>query len=120
MYSIWVLYSRLRNKIIKIVDNLKIQTSHPYKTIFKFLLGSPLLCSLFFSVHYFLKIISLSINDPEFIIYSKIILMIFKNSSKYFLFLTLGVMLCALSEKKLEKENFNDDYEDTIKTKSKK
>ena len=86
IYSIFVLYSKLKNKIIKIVQNVIKQNDIKDKNIFLFILGSPFPCLIFYITYYILRIIFLSINNQDFIIYTNIILKIIKDSSKYFLF----------------------------------
>ena len=119
IYCILVLYSRLKNKIIKIAENLKIQTNKLDRKLFTFILGSPPLCLLFFISYYILRIIFLFIENPESIIYANIILIIIKDSSKYFMFLILEIMLYVLSQSKMEKEHFMDYIEETKEIKNK-
>lgn len=108
IYSIFVLYSKLKNKIIKIVQNVIKQNDTKDKNIFLFILGSPFPCLIFYITYYILRIIFLSINNQDFIIYTNIILKIIKYSSKYFLFFILEIILYILSENKMGKDNYKD------------
>ena len=108
IYSIFVLYSKLKNKIIKIVQNVIKQNDTKDKNIFLFILGSPFPCLIFYITYYILRIIFLSINNQDFIIYTNIILKIIKDSSKYFLFFILEIILYILSENKMGKDNYKD------------
>jgi hypothetical protein len=119
IYCILVLYSRLKNKINKIAENLKIQTNKLDRKLFTFILGSPPLCLLFFISYYILRIISLFIENPEFVIYTNIILIIIKDSSKYFLFFILNLLLYAVSGVKMEKDKLTDDFVENNKVKVK-
>lgn len=119
IYCIYFLYIRMKNKIIKIVQNIIKQTSIHNKNIFFCLMGSPLPCLIFFLSYYILRIIFLYITNPEFIVYANLALKIIKDSSKYFLFIILEIILYLLSENKLQKEKFCDDLEEKNDMKNK-
>ena len=109
IYCIFVLYSLLRSRIIKIVKNLLKKVIVNDKKFFFCILGAPYPCLFLFISYYILRILFLTIKNPDFIIYSNIILRIIKECSKYFFFLILGIILYILSENKIEKEeSFND------------
>jgi hypothetical protein len=118
IYGAFVLYSKLKNKIIKIVQNILKQTTPQDKNMFLCILGSPLPCLMFFVTYYILRIIFLSINNQDSIIYANIILKIIKDSSKYFLFFILEVLLYILSENKVEKEYLAQDSDENKKIKN--
>lgn len=118
IYGAFVLYSKLKNKIIKIVQNILKQTMPQDKNMFLCILGSPLPCLMLFVTYYILRIIFLSINNQDSIIYANIILKIIKVSSKYFLFFILEVLLYILSQNKVEKEYLAQDSEENKKIKN--
>ena len=119
IYSIFVLYSRLKNKIIKIVQNIINQTKLQDKNIFFCVLGSPLPCLIFFITYYVLRILFLFLENPDFIIYANIILKIIKDSSKYFLFFILEIILFIISDNKMKKEKLSFDFEEKNETSNK-
>lgn len=119
IYSIFILYSRIKNKIIKIVQNIITQTTLQDKNIFLCVLGSPLPCLIFFIVYYILKILFLNLENPDFIIYANITLKIIKDSSKYFLFFILEIILYIISENKIKKEKLSFDFEEKNEGKNK-
>ena len=102
IYSIFLLYSRLKNKIIKIVQNIINQTTFQDKNVFFCVLGSPLPCLIFFITYYILRILFLYLENPDFIIYANITLKIIKDSSKYFLFFILEIILYKISDNKMK------------------
>ena len=106
IYCIFVLYTLLKTKIIKIVKNILNKVTVHDKNIFLCILGSPLPCLILFTSYYILRILFLSIENPDFIIYSNIILKIIKECSKYFLFFILEILVYIVSENKIEKEQF--------------
>ena len=118
VYCIFLLYSKLKNKVIKIVQNILKQTSAEDKNIFLCILGSPLPCLIFFITYYILKIVFLSINNQDFVIYANIILKIIKDSAKYFLFFILEVILYILCENRMKNEKLGNDFDEDKKKKS--
>lgn len=104
IYCIFVLYSLLNKKIIKIVKPIINKVTIHDKNIFLCLLGSPLPCLILFISYYILRIIFLSVENPDFILYSNIILKIIKECSKYFLFFILEILVYVLSENRCCKE----------------
>lgn len=112
IYSIFLLYSKLKNKVIKIVQNIINQTLLYDKHMFLCVLGSPLPCLIFFMTYYILRIFFLYLENPDLIIYANIILKIIKDSSKYFLFFILEIILYMMNENKMKKEKLSFDLED--------
>ena len=110
IYCIFVLYSLLNKKLIKIVKQILNRVTVHDKNIFLCILGSPLTCLILFISYYILRIIFLSVENPDFIIYSNIILKIIKECSKYFLFFILEILVYIVSENKIEKEQFCNDF----------
>ena len=104
IYCIFVLYSLLKNKIIKIVKHIFNKVTVHDKNVFLCILGSPLPCLILFISYYILRILFLSIENPDFIIYSNIILKIIKECSKYFVFFILEIIVYIVSKNKIEKE----------------
>jgi hypothetical protein len=119
LYCTYFLYIRLKNKIIKIVENIMIKTTFKDRRIFFCILGSPLPCMMFFIGYDALKIIFLSLENQNMIIYANIILKIIKDSSKYFLFFILNLLLYAVSGVKIEKDKLTDDFVENNKVKVK-
>jgi hypothetical protein len=108
IYCIFVLYTRLRNKIIKIVDNLASQKTNRRQNTYLFILGSPFICFIFYLTYYILKILFLTLENPDHIIYANIILKIIIDSSKYFLFSILELLLYVIDNKKMQKEQYEE------------
>ena len=98
--------------MIKIVQNIINQRKLHDKNIFFCVLGSPLPCLIFFITYYILRILILHLENPDFIIYANIILKIIKDSSKYFLFFILEIILYIISENKMKKEKLSFDFEE--------
>ena len=108
IYCIFVLYTRLRNKIIKIVDNLASQKTNRRQNTYLCILGSPFICFIFYLTYYILKILFLTLENPDHIIYANIILKIIIDSSKYFLFSILELLLYVIDNKKMQKEKYEE------------
>jgi hypothetical protein len=108
IYCIFVLYIRLRNKIIKIVDNLVSQKTNQRKKTYLCILGSPFICFIFYFTYYILKILFLTLESQEHIIYANIILKIIIDSSKYFLFSILELLLYVIGNNKMQKEQYEE------------
>jgi hypothetical protein len=108
IYCIFVLYTRLRNKIIKIVDNLASQKTNRRQNTYLCILGSPFICFIFYLTYYILKILFLTLENPDHIIYANIILKIIIDSSKYFLFSILELLLYVIDNKKMQKEQYEE------------
>jgi hypothetical protein len=106
IYCIFVLYTRLRNKIIKIVDNLVSQKEDRRKKTYLCILGSPLISFIFYFSYYILRILFLTLENPDHIIYANIILKIIIDSSKYFLFSILELLLYVIANNKMQKEQY--------------
>ena len=106
IYCIFVLYTRLRNKIIKIVDNLVSQKEDRRKKTYLCILGSPLISFIFYFSYYILRILFLTLESPDHIIYANIILKIIIDSSKYFLFSILELLLYVIANNKMQKEQY--------------
>ena len=122
LFCIYKLYKYLNDIITKIVSNLisgcKIQINNKINLV---ILGSPLLCSILFSVYYILKIVIAFIYKPLFALYLNILLSIIKNSSTYFVFFICGAIIYVLNkineENEKEKQN-KDNIEESIKINS--
>lgn len=108
IYCIFVFYIRLRNKIIKIVDNLVCQKTNQSQKTYLCILGSPFISFLFYFTYYILKILFLTLESQEHIIYANIILKIIIDSSKYFLFSILELMLYVIGKNKMQKEQYEE------------
>ena len=104
IYCIFVLYTRLRNKIIKIVKNLAIQKTNQSQKTYLCLLGAPFISFIFFLTYYILKILFLNLENQNYIIYANIVLKIIIDSSKYFLFGILELLLYIIGNNKIQKE----------------
>ena len=120
LFCTYVLYVKLKIKIIKTVSNIMKQTTFTDKRIFFCILGSPLPCIMFFIGYYALKIIFLFLENQNMIIYANIILNIIKNSSKLFLFFVLETLLYAVSGVKMEKEQLSNDFDENREVRIKK
>ena len=108
IYCIFVLYIRLRNKIIKIVDNLVSQKENQRKKTYLCILGSPFISFIFYFSYYILRILFLTLENQEHIIYANIILTIIIDSSKYFLFSILELLLYVIGNNKMQKEQYEE------------
>jgi hypothetical protein len=108
IYCIFVLYTRLRNKIIKNVDNLVSQKEDQRKKTYLCILGSPFISFIFYFSYYILRILFLTLESPEHIIYANIILKIIIDSSKYFLFSILELLLYVIGNNKMQKEQYEE------------
>ena len=85
LYCIYKEYQYFKKYIYEIANNLKCKDKELGK-IYLFILGSPQSCLFLSSIYYVLKILSIFINNPIYIIYSKILLNIHKEAVKYFSF----------------------------------
>ncbi len=119
LYCVYILYISLKNKITKIVENIVKQTTFQDRRIFFCILGSPLPCVIFFITYYILRIVFLFLKNQDLIIYANIILKIIKDSSKYFLFFILEILLYAVSKIKMEKNKLSEELQDNNQTKCK-
>ena len=106
IYCIFVLYILLKKKIIKIMDNLVSQKEDKRKKTYLCILGSPLISFLFYFSYYILRILFLTLESPDHIIYANIILKIIIDSSKYFLFSILELLLYVIGNNKMQKEQY--------------
>ena len=120
LYCAYVLYVKLKTKIIKIVGNIMKQTTFTDIRIFFCILGSPLPCIMFFIGYYALKIIFLCLENQNMIIYANIILNIIKDSSKFFLFFILEILLYAVAGVKMEKEQLSNYLDENKEVRIKK
>lgn len=104
LFCIYKLYKYLNDIITKIVSNLingcKIQINNKINLI---ILGSPLLCSILFSIYYILKTLIAFIYKPLLVLYLNILLSIIKNSSTYFVFFICEAIIYVLN--KINEEN---------------
>ena len=103
LYFIYKGYEHYKEKIVKIVNNLKGKDEKNDK-LNQFILGSPQSCFFLFSFYYIIKIILVFINNPIFLIYANILLNIVKEASKYFVFFICIVILYQLNKMKFEDE----------------
>ena len=106
IYCIFVLYILLKKKIIKIMDNLVSRKEDKRKKTYLCILGSPLISFIFYFSYYILRILFLTLESPEHIIYANIILKIIIDSSKYFLFSILELLLYVIANNKMQKEQY--------------
>ena len=94
---VFKLYEYLRDIILIIVEginNNKIEISF----IYSFIKNLPLSSLELYVIFYCLKIISLFIENSLYLIYIKIIILIVKEASKYFVFFILGSILYILGK----------------------
>ena len=119
LYCVYFLYISLKNKITKIVENIVKQTTFQDRRIFFCILGSPLPCVIFFITYYIFRMVFLFLKNQDLIIYANIILKIIKDSSKYFLFFILEILLYAVSKIKMEKNKLSEELQDNNQTKCK-
>lgn len=85
LYCIYKEYQYFKKYIYEIAKSLKRNYKELGK-VYLFILGSPQSCLFLSSIYYVLKILSIFINNPIYIIYSKILLNIHKEAVKYFSF----------------------------------
>jgi hypothetical protein len=90
------------------VDNLVSQKTNQRKKTYLCILGSPFICFIFYFTYYILKILFLTLESPDHIIYANIILKIIIDSSKYFLFSILELLLYVIDNKKMQKEQYEE------------
>jgi len=119
IYWFFLIYAKLKNKLIKTVQNLSKQMEVKNKNIIICVSGSPLPILILFISYYMLLIIFLSLTDQDHIVYANIILKVIKDSSKYFLFFILGLILYIICGNKIDKEILKEDsdYNREIKIK---
>lgn len=94
---VFKLYEYLRDIILIIVEginNRKVEIS----LIYSFIKNLPLSSLEFYVIFYCLKIISLFIENSLYLIYIKIIILIVKETSKYFVFFILGSIIFILTK----------------------
>lgn len=109
IYSIFMLYNLLRNKMVKTVKNIAKQKTTQNKKYFLFILqGSSLPCLILFVTYYILKICFLPFQITNNIIYTNIILIIIKYSSKYFLYSILITLLYILNEINMQHKQYDE------------
>lgn len=104
IYCIYVLYYRLKNKIVKIVENIVKKGAKQNRNLFQCIVGFPLPCFILFITYYILKICFLFPQNANNIIYSNIIFKIIIDSSKYFLFFILEIILYIINGIKIQDE----------------
>jgi len=90
------------------VDNLIIGKTNQRQKTYLCVLGSPFICFIFYFTYYILKILFLTLESPDHIIYANIILKIIIDSSKYFLFSILELMLYLIGNNKMQKEQYDE------------
>ena len=86
------------NRIIRIDEEKK------NNVIYLIIIGSPQSIFILFSFYYILKIITIFINNSVLLIYANIILNIFKETSKYFIFFVCQAIIWYLNQIKFKNE----------------
>jgi len=104
------LYEYLKNILLDIIEKIE-HKDYQRKIIYSFIKNLPLSSLEFFIFFYLLKIISIFIENSSYLIYIRIILIIVKETSKYFVFFILGSIIFVSdrnSERKIiAEENIN-------------
>ena len=104
LYCIYKTYEEFKKYIYDIANNIKCSEKELSK-VYLFILGSPQSCLILFTIYYILKIFFIFINNPVYIIYSKIVLNILKEAVKYFAFsVCQGIIYQYYTYKLLEDE----------------
>lgn len=106
LYCITKLYKYLKIKLGEIGKKIINETQKRNK-LYLIVLGSPLSCSIFFSIYYGLRICFMFIKRPVIFIYANIILNIIKDSSKYFTFFVCEIIIYLLNKIQIKKEKYN-------------
>jgi hypothetical protein len=117
---IYKLYGLIKTKITEIVNNSLKKNIIINKKFYLIMLGSPLSELILLITHYTIKISFLFIENKLLFIYEIILLNIFQECSKYFIYLILLLFLYSLNEYNIKKENKNinsknNDEEEVVK-----
>ena len=120
IYCIYKLYELSKTKIIEIINNSVKKKIIINKKICLLILGSPLPEFFLLIAYYTIKISFLFIKNKLLFIYEIILLNIFQESSKYFIYFILMLFLYSLNEYNIKKENKNinsknNDEEEVVK-----
>jgi hypothetical protein len=120
IYCIYNLYKLIKTKITEIVNNSLKKKIIINKKFYLIILGSPLSELILLIAHYTIKISFLFIENKLLFIYEIILLNIFQECSKYFIYLILLLFLYSLNEYNIKKENKNinsknNDEEENVK-----
>jgi hypothetical protein len=99
---IFKLYEYLKNILLEIIENIE-HKDYQRKTIYLFIKNLPYSSLAFFIIFYLLKIFSIFVENSLYLIYIRIILIIVKETSKYFVFFILGAIL-FVSDKNCERK----------------
>ena len=102
IFFIYYFYKDIKEKFNNIATYIINETEQKYKIIFLIILGSPYIIFNFLFSYYFLRIFFLFIKDPRFFIYTNIVLIIIKDSSKYFVFFICKAIIYLISKKEKE------------------
>ena len=100
---IYKLYEYLNEIVIIIIDGINSKNSQGFNPYY-FIKNLPLSCLFFYIVFHILKILIIFVNNTLYLIYMKIILIILKETSKYFIILILGAILFLIDRKNLNFE----------------
>ncbi len=100
---VFKLYEYLRDIVLVVVENI----SHTHvrfqnSIIYSFINNLPLSSLEFFIAYYILRIISLFIENSLYLIYIKIIIIIIKEASKYFVHFIIGAILYIVNKNNSE------------------
>jgi hypothetical protein len=115
---IYILYRVFKKKISKIVNLIikEDESSDPSdELIHKFIIGSPLSCSLLFILYFLIKIYFLFVREPYTIFYGTIALDIIYNGALYFVFLICLTVVYALNKISTMKEKQLKKLEEEVK-----
>ena len=107
LYSIYKTYEEFKNYIYEIANSIKCSEKELSK-VYLFILGSPQSCLILFTLYYVLKIFFIFINNPVYIIYSKIVLNILKEAVKYFAFFVCQGIIYQYYTYKLEEDEIKE------------
>ena len=100
IYKLYVYFKDIVLIIVEGISNNKIKSS----IIYSFIINLPFSSLQFFIAFNILKILTLFVENSLYLIYMKIILIIFKETSKYFVIFILESLLFFLDKKSLDKE----------------
>ena len=107
LYCIYKTYEEFKNYIYEIANSIKCSEKELSK-VYLFILGSPQSCLILFTLYYVLKIFFIFINNPVYIIYSKIVLNILKEAVKYFAFFVCQGIIYQYYTYKLEEDEIKE------------
>ncbi len=96
------LYEYLKSIVLEIIENIE-NKDYQRKMIYLFIKNLPLSSLEFFIIFYLLKIFSIFVENSSYLIYIRIIIIIVKETSKYFAFFIIGAIL-FVSDKNSERK----------------